>query len=107
MVISKNAKTLMALILTFAFVLAGFAFTPKEARASDAETPNVKVLGATLRIDNVDGTQSLRLGIEVSNASRAKDCGILIEANGKTVTVATDVETDIPNGTKSIRLCIP
>ncbi|MCI8308590.1 MAG: hypothetical protein HFH14_11145, partial [Lachnospiraceae bacterium] len=103
MVISKNAKRLMAYLLTFAFVLAGFAFTPKAAGAAndaDAAVPSVKVLGATLRIDNVNGTQSLRLGIEVSNASRAKDCGIIIEANGKTVTVATDVANDIANGTK-------
>lgn len=72
---------------------------PKDVQAAGS-APTVKVLGATLRLDGENGTQSLRLGIEVSNASMAKDCGIIIKANNSTVTVATDVEDDSAKHTK-------
>lgn len=91
MIISKKATRLMTFILAFAFVMTGLSYVPKQVQAEEKQ-PTVKVLGATLRLDNKSGTQSLRLGIEISNASLAKDCGIVIGANTKEVTVGTDVE---------------
>lgn len=91
MIISKKATRLMTFILAFAFVMMGLSYVPKQVQAEEKQ-PTVKVLGATLRLDNQSGTQSLRLGIEISNASLAKDCGIVIGANTKEVTVGTDVE---------------
>ena len=73
-------KKTIALAMAAAVIVSGFAFpSAKTVKAEDPE-PTVKVLGATLRTDgNTVGTQSLRVGIEVSNASYASNCGIKIK----------------------------
>ncbi len=51
---------------------------------------------ATLRLDNVAGKQSMRIGIKVNNASAASDCGITITtASGK-------AEVSVLNGQNKI-----
>lgn len=98
MVISKNATKLMAFVLTVAFVLMGLTYVPKEAQAAEVtDAPTVRVLGATLRLDNEPGTQSLRIAIEVSKASLAKACGIIITSKETNMTVI--IATDVDDGT--------
>lgn len=92
MFFSKKGAKVLAIASTFAFVLTGMSVAPGKAQAAADQAPTVKVLGATLRLDDNDGTQSLRFGIQVNNASNAEACGINLGYNGKTITVATDVE---------------
>lgn len=92
MFFSKKGAKVLAIASTFAFVLTGMSVAPGKAQAAADQAPTVKVLGATLRLDGDSGKQSLRFGIEVSNASNAEACGIDITCNGTTVTVGTDVE---------------
>lgn len=101
MLLSKKAARVLAIASTFAFTLTGMsAAQPAKVQAAVDQAPTVKVLGATLRLDGESGAQSLRFGIEVSNASNAEACGIDITYKGKTVTVGTDVENDTTNGKK-------
>lgn len=78
-----------------AVAISGFALpSAKTTKAADIG-PTVKVLGATLRTDgNKTGTQSLRVGIEVANASYASNCGIKIKIKGsdKEIDVSTSDE---------------
>ena len=92
MFFSKKGAKVLAIASTFAFVLTGMSVVPGKAQAAADQAPTVKVLGATLRLDDNNGTQSLRFGIQVNNASNAEACGINLGYNGKTITVATDVE---------------
>ena len=93
MYIAKHAKRIMAAAMTTALVLtSGSVVATKNASASSAETPTVKVLGATLRLDQKEGYQSMRVGIQVANASAAKSCGINFEIGGKNCTISTDNE---------------
>lgn len=92
MCISKKARKLMTFVLCFVFILTSFSSVPKKAHA--ATEPTVDVLGGTLRLDAAAGSQSLRVGIKVSHASKAKACGIEITAKGKTVKLATDGDGD-------------
>lgn len=101
MLLSKKAARVLAIASTFAFTLTGMsAAQPAKVQAAVDQAPTVKVLGATLRLDGESGKQSLRFGIEVSNASNAEACGIDITYKGKTVTVGTDVDDDTANGKK-------
>lgn len=82
-------------------VLSGFICAPK-ADAADTAKPEVTVLGATLRL-NKEGdnknAQSMRIGIKITNADKAKDCAIKLELNGKSYTVATsEAALDSENG---------
>ena len=76
----RLGKKTIALVMAATVAISGFAFpSAKTAKAADPE-PTVKVLGATLRTDgNNQGTQSLRVGIEVANASYASECGIKVK----------------------------
>lgn len=91
MEISNNGKKIMTFILAMAFVLSGIMYTPKSASAADV--PKVTFLGATLRLgqdaDN-NGKQSMKIGIQINNASKAKSCAINIKVGGKTCTVTTE-----------------
>lgn len=91
MFFSKKGAKVLALTSAFAFALAGLSYSPAKVQAAADKAPTVKVLGATLRLDGDSGKQSLRFGIEVSNASNAEACGIEITYGTKTITVATDV----------------
>ena len=93
MIITKCAKRLMATVMTTALVLTGLVVAPKEVSAADGD-PTVSVKGATLRLDNnLDGTQSMRVGIEVKNASQAKECGITIKIGDKQKEISTANES--------------
>lgn len=76
----RLGKKTIALVMAATVAISGFVFpSAKTAKAADPE-PTVKVLGATLRTDgNNQGTQSLRVGIEVANASYASECGIKVK----------------------------
>mgnify|MGYP004501306391 CR=1 FL=1 len=92
MIITKCAKRLMATVMTTAIVLTGFAVAPKEVKAAE-ENPTVEVLGATLRLhNNAENCQSMRVGILVKNASKAKSCGIKLSIGDKAVVVSTENE---------------
>ncbi len=90
MLISKNGKRLMACVMSLAMLLSGLLYIPKAASAAD----NVKVLGATLRLSNVEvdnnSQQSMRIGIEVPNASQRKSCQIKVSVNGKSKVISTE-----------------
>lgn len=81
--LSKIGKRIIAVTMTAAVVVSGIVFSPnKTIKAADTE-PQVRVLGATLRTEgNKTGTQSLRVGIEVINASYASECGIKVKVKG-------------------------
>ncbi len=75
----KLGRKTIALVMAAAVALSGAAVSNYGAvKAAEAE-PTVKVLGATLAADNDKGFQSLRVGIEVSNASYASECGIKLK----------------------------
>lgn len=102
MLISKNGKKLMSFIIIMAFILSGIVYTPNTVNATDTNQPIVRVLGATLRLsqnkDN-NGKQSMRIGVQISNASKAKDCAIEIKVEGseKSYIIGT---SNFPNATK-------
>lgn len=94
MKISKSVKKLMSVVMMMALVFTSLAIAPKQAKAAEDETttaPSVEVLGATLRLDNVAGKQSMRFAIKINNASAAKNCSITLthKANNKSVTLQT------------------
>ena len=94
MIITKCAKRLMATVMTTALVLTGLVVAPKEVSAAEGD-PTVEVLGATLRLDgNKENCQSMRVGIKVTNASKAKACGIKLSIgtveNKKEAVVSTE-----------------
>ena len=92
MKLSKIGKKIIAVTMAAAVVVSGIVFSPdKKIKAADPE-PTVKALGATLRTEgNKAGTQSLRIGIEVANASYASECGIRVKVKGseKEIVVST------------------
>lgn len=98
MLISKNGKRLMSYLLTIVMVLTGFVYAPKAEAADDV---NVSVLGATLRFsqnnDN-NGTQSMRIGIQINKATQAKACAIELKVENTSVIVGTD---GFPNANKT------
>lgn len=79
--------------MMMALVFSSLVVTQKPAKAADGD-PTVEVLGATLRLDNETGTQSLRFGIQVKNADKAKSCSIDVKVGNKTLTVSTDDGTN-------------
>ena len=94
MKLSKIGKKIIAVTMAAAVVVSGIVFSPdKKIKAADPE-PQVKVLGATiLEEEAADGTQSMRLAIQVANASYAEMCGIEVSVEGSTkapVLVSTD-----------------
>lgn len=97
LLISKRNKKTMALIMTFVIVLSCFILVPETVAAADEKgAPSVEVLGATLRLykasDNSKTGQSMRIGIRINNASKAKSCAITLEVKGKKYTVSTEEE---------------
>lgn len=94
MKLSKMGKRIISVTMAAAVIVTGIAFSPdKTIKAADPE-PQVKVLGATiLEEDSADGSQSMRLAIQVANASYAEMCGIEVSVEGSTkdpVLVSTD-----------------
>lgn len=95
MKLSEMGKRIIAVTMAAAVVVSGIVFSPdKTIKAADPE-PQVKVLGATVLKDEVtDGnSQSMRLAIQVANASYAEMCGIEVSVEGSTkdpVLVSTD-----------------
>lgn len=95
MKLSKMGKRIIAVTMAAAVVVSGIVFSPdKKIKAADPE-PQVKVLGATILKDEVtDGSkQSMRLAIQVANASYAEMCGIEVKVDGSTkapVLISTD-----------------
>lgn len=84
----------MAFVIAMAFVLSGITYVPKTTNA--AEDSEVKVLGATLRLSKTDtdnnNQQSMRIGIEVPNASKTKSCQITVTVNGVSKVISTEPE---------------
>lgn len=78
MVMSKLGKKVMSAIIAVAMVLPGVCCMQATVSAAEND-PTVKMLGATISTDNDTGYQSIRAGIEVSNASNAGACGIKIK----------------------------
>lgn len=91
MKISKNSKKLMSLIMMMALVFSSLVVTQKPAKAAGG-APTVEVLGATLRLNDESGKQSLRVGIKVTNPDKVASCGIDVTYGGKTKTVTTENE---------------
>ncbi len=94
--LSKMAKKIIAVTMAAAVVVSGIVFLPdKTIKAADLE-PQVKVLGATILEEAAeDQSQSMRLAIQVSNASYADMCGIEVGVEGSTkepVLISTDNE---------------
>ena len=91
MKISRNMKKLMSSIMVTALFFASlFIVQPVKAVAADS-TPTVRFLDTELLLNGTSEVQGMRFAIEVSNADKAKDCGIKIKANGreKTISVLT------------------
>lgn len=77
MKLSKIGKRIIAVTMAAAVFVSGIVFSPAQKIKAQSPEPTVKVLGATIRTEgNKIGTQSLRVGIEVDNASYASNCGI-------------------------------
>lgn len=75
--------------------LSGFMFpSVKTAKAAEGGEATVKVLGANLKLkNNKVGYQSLRVAIQVDNASQASHCGIKLKIKDSSkdyVTVSTE-----------------
>ena len=94
MTISNSCKKMMAFVMALALVLSVlFIPSPKTAKAGEND-PSVTVLGATIRLGANDnnGTQSMRIGIRVDNANKAKACAIQLTVGATTFTVATSAD---------------
>lgn len=95
MKLSKMGKRIIAVTMAAAVVVSGIVFSPdKTIKAADPE-PQVKVLGATILKEEAadESIQSMRLAIQVANASYAEMCGIEVSVDGSTkapVLVSTD-----------------
>ncbi len=78
MYVSRFSRKLFAVVLTAALMISCVSMmSEKKVSAADtASAPEVKFLGATLLSKSEDGKQKLRLGIQVTNASYARGCGI-------------------------------
>lgn len=87
--ITKKETKLMAFVTAFVMMLSCLVVIPTESKAAGA-APKVTVLGASLRMDADDGHQSMRIGVQVENASQAKACGVELTIGDKTVKIATD-----------------
>ena len=93
--LSKIGKRIIAVTMTAAVVVSGIVFSPnKTIKAADTE-PQVRVLGATILKEEAadESSQSMRLAIQVANASYAEMCGIEVSVEGSTkgpVLVSTD-----------------
>ena len=89
--ISRNCRKILAFVMTLAVVLSVMLIPGTKNAKAAGDTPEVKVLGATLRLaagDN-NGKQSMRIGIQINNANKANACAIMLTVGGKTYTVAT------------------
>ena len=94
MTITRSCKKMMAAVMAIALVLSVlFIPSPKTAKAGEGD-PSVTVLGATIRLGTNDnnGTQSMRIGIKVDNANKAKACAIQLTVGATTFTVATSAD---------------
>ncbi len=94
---SRFRKKAIALVMIAAVIVSGAVFWQDRAtKAADLE-PQVKVLGATILEESAsDGSQSMRLAIQVLNASYADMCGIEVSVEGSTkepVLISTDNES--------------
>lgn len=95
MKLSKMGKRIIAVTMAAAVIVSGIVFSPdKKIKAADTE-PQVKVLGATILKEEAadESSQSMRLAIQVANASYAEMCGIEVSVEGSTkgpVLVSTD-----------------
>ena len=89
MTMSTRGMKLLAFIMAVAIVLSGLVYSPKAAKAADSDVPAVRVLGATLKMGEVNGTQSMRIAIEISKASAANGCAMELTVGGKSVFVRT------------------
>ena len=99
-------KRIIAIMITIAVILQPSMLYCKnvvkaqETANNSQDSVSVEVLGATIKINNdaTTGTQSLRFGIKVNNASKARHCGMDITAKkaggttGKTITISTEKE---------------
>lgn len=96
--ITKSAKRLMACTLMFALVAMGLVIAPNTSKAASDDAPAVKVLGATLRLADNGESQALRIGIEISNASKAANCGITLKrSDGKSASIQTGSDEGAAN----------
>ncbi len=77
----KSCRRTLALVMMLAVTLSAAVFTDYiDIKADTATEPAVRILGATLKTEgNENMTQSMRVGIEVSNASYADECGIKLK----------------------------
>lgn len=89
MFIKKYSARLMAFAMASTLAFSGALCMPTNAKAS-SDPATVEVLGATLRLDGNSGTQSMRFGIKINNASQAGACGIKLTKGSKTYTIATN-----------------
>lgn len=86
MKLSKMGKRIIAVTMAAAVIVSGIVFSPdKKIKAADTE-PQVKVLGATILKEEAadESSQSMRLAIQVANASYAEMCGIEVSVEGST-----------------------
>lgn len=87
--ITKKETKLMAFVTAFVMMLSCLVVIPTESKAAGT-APTVSVLGASLRMDAETGKQSMRIGVQVENASQAKACGVELTIGSKTIKIATD-----------------
>ena len=81
-------KKLMSSIMVMALAFSS-AFIAQPVKADT--TPTVEVVGATLRLNNESDVQAMRFAIKVTNADKAKDCGITIGTkNGKQKVISVE-----------------
>lgn len=91
----RLGKKTIALVMAATVALSGFMFpSVKTAKAAEGGEATVKVLGANLKLkNNKVGYQSLRVAIQVDNASQASHCGIKLKIKDSSkdyVTVSTE-----------------
>lgn len=88
MILSKSAKRVMIFAMSSALFFSSMFVAPS-LQAATSDTPSVSLLGATLRLDGNSGYQSMRVGVKINNASKAKDCGINFTLGDTTLSVST------------------
>lgn len=93
---TKVLRKLAACVLSITIVLTGVAVSPNTAvKASTLAEPNAVILGASLRTEgNNNGTQSLRIAVQINNASKASACGIKIKPTEKEESDYTVISTE-------------
>lgn len=88
MILSKSAKRVMIFAMSSALFFSSMFVAPS-LQAATSDTPSVSLLGATLRLDGNSGHQSMRVGVKINNASKAKDCGINFTLGDTSLSVST------------------